>query len=168
MSLRDLIPVSRHMPWSGDRRRHDPFHAMQREMSQMFEDMWQNFDLPMMRSRDKGFADFAPRMDISETEGEIKIVAELPGMEEKDVEVTYSDGMLTIEGEHKAETEKKDEDERYYMRECSYGSFRRVIPVGDRVMDDKLKAVFKNGKLTVVLPKTKDAKEKTRKIPITH
>ena len=168
MLLRDLIPASRNLPLWGDRRRNDPFHAMQREMHRMFDDLWRGFEMPIARSEEGGFADFTPSVDVSETEKEIRVTAELPGMEEKDVEVTFADGMLTIEGEHKAETEEKDEDKHYYLRECSYGSFRRVLPIGDRVKDDKLKATFKNGRLTVVMPKTKEAKEKIKRIPITH
>ncbi|MFQ5763809.1 MAG: Hsp20/alpha crystallin family protein, partial [Rhodospirillales bacterium] len=83
-------------------------------------------------------------------------------------EVTFADGLLTIQGEHKAETEEKDEDKQYYVRECSYGTFRRVLSVGDRVDEGKIKATFKNGKLKVVLPKTKEAKDKVRKIPISR
>ncbi|MBC8337478.1 MAG: Hsp20/alpha crystallin family protein [Alphaproteobacteria bacterium] len=167
MMLRDLIPFTN--PRSlAERRRQDPFHAMQREMNRMMENMWGDFEWPALKAGEGGMDMFTPKMDVSETAKKITVTAELPGMEEKDVEVTFADGLLTIQGEHKEETEEKDEDKRYYMRECSYGSFRRVLPVGEQVKEDELKATFKNGKLTVVLPKTKEAKEKTKKIPITH
>ena len=122
----------------------------------------------MLETGDGGMEMFSPKMDISETAKEIRVTAELPGMEVKDVEVTFSDGMLTIQGDRKEETEEKDEDKRFYLRECSYGSFRRSLPIGEQVKEDELTAKFKNGKLTVVLPKTKDAKEKMKKIPITY
>ncbi len=122
----------------------------------------------MLETGDGGMEMFSPKMDISETAKEIRVTAELPGMEEKDVKVTFSDGMLAIQGDRKEETEEKDEDKRFYLRECSYGSFRRSLPIGEQVKEDKLTAKFKNGKLTVVLPKTKDAKEKMKKIPITY
>ena len=137
-------------------------------MNRMFENMHQGVDWPMFGTGDPGMEMFSPKMDVSETAKEIRVTAELPGMEEKDVEVTFSDGMLTIQGERKDETEEKDEDKRFYLRECSYGSFRRTLPIGEQVKEDKMTAKFKNGKLTVVLPKTKEAKEKTKKIPITH
>lgn len=168
MVLRDLIPVSRERSLPGERRRLDPFHAMQREMNRMFEDVWQNFDLPVFRAGNGGFAEATPRVDVSETKKDIRVTAELPGMEEKDIEVTFADGLLTIQGEHKAETEEKDEDKRYFVRECSYGTFRRMLSVGDRVDQGKIKATFKNGELKVVLPKTKEAKEKVKKIPISR
>jgi len=171
MLLRDLIPFTDLRPLKTERRRLDPFHAMQREMTRMFGDVWKDFDLPMRRGGNGDFGelvDFSPSLDVSETDKEFRVTAELPGMEEKDVDVTFADGMLTIAGEHKEEKEEKDEDEKYYLRECSYGSFRRTLPLGDRVDVDKVKAKFKNGKLTVILPKTKEAKEKTKHIPITH
>jgi len=168
MALRDLIPTSTQRSLPGERRRSDPFHAMQREMHRMFEDAWHNFDLPAFGAGNGGIADITPKVDVSETKKDIQVTAELPGMEEKDVEVTFADGLLTIHGEHKAETEEKDEDKQYYVRECSYGTFRRVLSVGDRVDEGKIKASFKNGKLKVVLPKSKEAKDKTRKIPISR
>jgi len=168
MLFKDLIPFSGHRPLMTERRRLDPFHAMQREMNRMFEDVWGGFGLPAFRTGDEGAEWFSPKMDISETDKEIRVTAELPGMEEKDVEVVFANGVLTIQGEHKEETEEKDEEKQYYLRECSYGSFRRALPIGEKVEEGKLKAKFKNGKLTVTLPKTKEAKEKVKKIPITH
>jgi len=164
MLFRDLIPAIGNRPLR-ERRRGDPFHAMRREMNRMFDEMWPDFDLPLLGRGDGGFE---PRVDVSETEKEVLVTAELPGMEEKDVNVTFADGMLTIEGAHAEETEKKDEDKRYYLRECAYGAFKRVLPLGTGLDAEKIKATFKNGELKVVLPKTKEAKEKTKRIPITH
>ena len=168
MLLRDLIPFSGTRPMASERRRQDPFHVMQREMNRMLGNMWEGSEWPMLKAGNGDLEMFTPKMDVSETAKEIRVTAELPGMEEKDVEVTFSDGMLTIQGERKDETEEKDEDKRFYLRECSYGSFRRMLPIGELVKEDKLTAKFKNGKLTVILPKTQEAKEKTRKIPITQ
>jgi len=171
MLFRDLIPFTDTRPMKAERRQLDPLHAMQREMNRMFKGVWEDFDLPTWRGDNGDFgelADFAPSLDVSETDNQFRVTAELPGMEEKDVEVTFADGVLSIAGEHKEEKEEKDEDEKYYLRECSYGSFRRALPLGDRVDADKVKAKFKNGKLTVILPKTKEAKEKIKRIPITH
>lgn len=168
MLLRDLIPFSGLRPMMPERRRADPFHSMQREMNRMFGDMCRGFDMPAMKAGNGDFGTFMPSVDISETDKEILVTAELPGMDEKDVDVTFADGVLTIEGERKAETEEKDEEKRYYLRECTYGSFRRALPLGDRVEEGKIKAKFLNGKLMVTLPKTKEAKEKAKHIPITH
>ena len=170
MTVKDLIPTRAFPSLWGERRRNDPFHAMQREMNRMFEDFWRGPDLMAGRPGNGEFGGLSPKVDVSETKKAVQVTAELPGMEEKDVEVTFADGLLTIAGEHKAEKEEKDEDKQYYLRECSYGSFRRVLPVGDDIDEDKVKATFRNGRLTVELPKTKEAKEKekTKRIPITH
>lgn len=168
MTEKTLTPTRAFPSLWGERRRVDPFHAMQREMNRMFEDLWQGPDPTLMRTGNGGFAEMAPKVDVSETKKAVHVTAELPGMEEKDVEVTFADGLLTIAGEHKAEKEEKDEAKKYYVRECSYGSFRRVLPIGDTIDEKKVKATFKNGKLTVELPKSKEAKEKTRRIPISH
>lgn len=169
MLLRDLLPFAPAPPLAGERRRLDPFNAMQREMTRMFEDAWKGFELPIFGGDGNGgTAFFNPKVDVSETDKEFQVTAELPGMEEKDVDVVYADGVLTIQGERKTETEKKDEDKRYYLRECAHGTFRRLLPFGDGVDDGKIKATFKNGTLTVILPKTKEAKAKEKHIPITH
>ncbi|MFQ5764142.1 MAG: Hsp20/alpha crystallin family protein, partial [Rhodospirillales bacterium] len=102
MALRNLIPVSHERSLPGERCRFDPFHAAQREMNRMFEDVWNGFDLPVFRSGNGAIAEVTPRVDVSETKRDIRVTAELPGMEEKDVEVTFADGLLTIQGEHKA------------------------------------------------------------------
>ncbi|MBI2586074.1 MAG: Hsp20/alpha crystallin family protein [Rhodospirillales bacterium] len=166
MLFRDLIPGTRkNLP--SDNRRLDPFHAMQMEMNRLFEDFWPDFEMPALASGNGGRAAVvAPRVDVSETEKEIQVTAELPGLQEKDVEVTFADGMLTIAGERKTEKEEKDEDKKYYVKERSYGSFKRMLALGEDVEEGKIKAEFKNGVLTVVLPKAKEVVAKTKRIPI--
>ena len=93
----------------------------------------------------------APRVDVSETDTELKIEAELPGIDEKDVEVVLSDGRLTIKGEKKQEKEEKKKD--YHMVERSYGSFARSIVLPFEADPDKVKATFAKGVLTVTVPK---------------
>ena len=102
-----------------------------------------------------------PKIDIDETETDVRVTAELPGLEEKDVSLEIANGMLLISGEKKSETEDKDRrfSERYY------GRFERRIPLED-VEDDKASASFNNGVLTVTVPKAREAKEKVRRIAI--
>ena len=135
-------------------------------MNRLFGDFWPEFEMPAVAGGNGGLNAVAPRIDVSETEKAIQVTAELPGLEEKDVEVTYEDGLLTIAGEHKEETEKKDEAKKYYMKERTYGSFRRVLSVGENFDEDKMKATFKNGVLTVELPKSKEIETKAKRIPI--
>ena len=139
----------------------DPFGSLRRDMERLFEGF----------SRDFGWAVPAgaggtetPRIDVSETDGEIKIEAELPGVEEKDLEVVVSDGRLTIKGEKKAEKEEKKKD--YHLVERSYGSFARSIGLPFEADPDQVKASFAKGVLTVTVPKPPEVKAKEKKIQI--
>lgn len=130
-------------------------------MERVFEDFSRDFGWGPPATADMATA---PRIDVSETDAEIKMEAELPGVEEKDVEVLLSDGHLTIKGEKKQEKKEKKED--YYLHERSYGSFARSVTLPFDADPDKIKAKFANGVLTVTLPKPPEAKAKAKKIPI--
>lgn len=106
----------------------------------------------------------SPAVDITEDETGYKLSAELPGMAEKDIEVSVVDDTLTIKGEKKQETEKKDEN--YYLSERSYGSFQRSFVLPDSVDADKIDAAFAKGVLTVTLPKKPEAKVEAKKIEV--
>jgi len=163
MAIRDLIP------WSRGRdvavRRGDdlnPFLALHREMNRLFDDFFRGFDLaPFGTDRFFDRAIGWPNIEVSETDKDIKVTAELPGLDEKDVQVELANGTLTIKGEKRTETEDKDRlfSERYY------GRFERRIPVED-VDEDKVSASFKNGVLTVTMPKLPQAQSKVKRIAI--
>ena len=139
----------------------DPFASLRRDMERVFEDFSRDFGWGPPATADMAAA---PRIDVSETDAEIKMEAELPGVEEKDVEVVLSDGCLTIKGEKKQEKEEKKQD--YYLHERSYGSFARSVTVPFDADPDKVKAKFANGVLTVTVPKPPEVKAKAKKIPI--
>jgi len=107
---------------------------------------------------------FSPRMDIKETKKDFKIVSEMPGMDLSDIEVTVRDGMLTIKGEKKVEKEEKETD--YHHVERSYGCFSRSVSLPGTVDIDKIESAYKNGVLTVRVPKTGKSIEQSRKIPV--
>ncbi len=138
----------------------EPFASLRRDMDRMFEDF----------SRDTGWGPpatgmaAAPRIDVSETDAEIKIEAEMPGVDEKDVEVVLSNGRLTIKGEKKQE--KKEEKKDYHLVERSYGSFARSIGLPFEADPSQVKADFAKGVLTVTVPKPPQVKEKEKRIPI--
>jgi len=115
-------------------------------------------DFPFAPIADSGWAtsSFIPKVNVVETDKELAISAELPGMAEKDIEISISDGTLTLKGEKKEEREEKDKN--YYRVERSTGYFHREIPFPCDVDTDHADAVFKNGVLTVKLPKTQKAK----------
>ncbi|PYV90953.1 MAG: hypothetical protein DMG05_08590 [Acidobacteria bacterium] len=102
---------------------------------------------------------FTPRVDISESDKEFQVTAELPGMDEKNLDISLANSVLTLKGEKK-EDKRKD----YYRMERSYGMFRRTIPEG--VDLEKVEAFFRKGVLTVTLPKTVEAQKERKKIPI--
>lgn len=141
-----------------------PFRSLQREVNRVFRDFFDEASLP-----ETGFASaftggIAPKMDIAETEKAFEVTAELPGIDEKDVDISVSDGVLTIKGEKKAEKEEKDKN--YHRIERSYGSFQRSLALPPTVNEDAIEASFKNGVLKIVLPKTAKAVEKAKKIQV--
>jgi HSP20 family protein len=103
----------------------------------------------------------APAVDVSKTDKAYEITAELPGMDEKSVEVKLANGMLTIKGEKQDEKEEKKQD--YYMRERTFGSFQRSFQLPADVDTDKIEAGFKKGVLTVTLPKSAEAQKSEKK-----
>jgi HSP20 family protein len=143
----------------------DPFHALRKQFDDLFDAWTGNAgDLAPLT----GSGVFAPRIDVSETDKELAITAELPGLEEKDVEVKLSGDQLTIKGEKRSETEdEKDEKGRYYHRiERTYGAFQRSLTLPFEAEASKVVATFKNGVLTVTLPKPADVQKASRTIEV--
>jgi HSP20 family protein len=106
----------------------------------------------------------APQFEVSETSDEVRVEAELPGMEEKDIQLTLQDGLLTIQGEKKREEESQKKN--YYIAERSYGRFRRSLQLGAEIDPEKVSASFKKGVLTVRIPKVEAEKSQARTIDI--
>lgn len=109
-------------------------------------------------------ADWTPSVDVSETDKEFVIKAEIPGVKKEDVKVTVENGMLTIKGERKMEKEEKGK--KFHRVECSYGSFVRSFRIPDGVDESKVKAEFKDGVMNVALPKSEKTKSKALEIPV--
>src|SRR5512136_428381 len=122
--IEKLLPTVRRRSDSPLRRAEEhPFFSLQREMNRLFDDIFQGFDLPSVGG--KSFGTFSPSVDVREDEKEVIVKAELPGIDEKDIEVSLTDDGLTIKGEKKDEKEEKGKG--YWHRETSYGAFHRVI-----------------------------------------
>lgn len=160
MAIRDLVPFGKkNVPV---RREDDnPFAVLRREMDSLFDNFFRGFDLEPFESR---LGAFNPKVDVTENDKEIKISAELPGMDEKDIDVSIQKDVLTIKGEKKEEKEDKGKD--YYRMERSYGSFSRSVPLPVEVETDKVEAKFKKGVLSITLPKTAKAVAETKKIAV--
>jgi len=139
----------------------EPFTSLRRDMDRLFEDFSREsaWGPPALAG-----AGMAPRLDVSETDSEIRIEAELPGVDEKDVEVVLSDGRLTIKGEKKQEKEEKKKD--FHLVERSYGAFARSIGLPFEADPSQVKASFAKGVLTITVPKPPQVKAKEKKIPI--
>jgi HSP20 family protein len=111
---------------------------------------------------------WTPSVDILETQNELILKADLPGIELKDIEISVEDKTLTLKGERKFETHEGGKNEGYHRIERSYGSFVRYFTLADTVDTEKVKADYKNGELTLTLPKKEAAKPRTIKVEVTH
>ena len=158
MNLRSLMPIGRDRKMA--RRDLGPFDTLQREVDRVFDEFtrgFPTFEFPALGSA--GVPDLTPRMDVTESDREYEVTAELPGLEEKDVQVNVADGVLTIRGEKKAVKEEKDKN--YHLVERSYGSFSRSLELPEGVNADAIKASIANGVLKVSVPKPAAAQVKT-------
>lgn len=164
MSVKDLIPWSRSTrgPVQNSTRSEpvSPFLTLHREMNRLFDDVFNGLSAGMPGPTMPGLG--WPNVEMVETDQGLRVSAELPGMDEKDVELLIEDGVLTLRGEKRAETTDK---ERGYS-ERSYGRFERAIALPFAVEEDKAEASFKNGVLSVTLPRSAKAPERGRRIAI--
>jgi HSP20 family protein len=142
----------------------DPFLSLHREMNRLFDDVLRGtFGVPSREGQGGQGGTLMPHIDVSETDKELKIRAELPGVTEKDVEVTLNDDVLTIRGEKKVE--RTNEQENYHFVERSYGTFQRSLRVPYQVEPDQVQARFEHGVLTVTLPKS-EQQQRSRRIQV--
>jgi HSP20 family protein len=178
MTLKEIVPWR----WGGLRRWDDedrPFESFLREMETLHKDMDRLFDdfwkgsgrysmlttpwQSMTRSPWE-HSEVMPQVDETEDEKAFHVRVELPGMDQDDVDITLSNGMLTIRGEKKREDEEKGKD--FYRKERSFGAFRRTLPIPAEVDEKAIDASFRKGVLYVKLPKTKAAQKKVMHIDV--
>ncbi len=130
----------------------DPFLALHRDVNRLFDEVVRGAGLPAAAQGEAGMSGLlAPQMDVSETENEVRVTAELPGVNEQDIQVDLNDDLLTIRGEKKLE--RKEEKENFHFVERSYGTFQRSLQLPFPTDPGKVEARFENGVLTVTLPK---------------
>ncbi|TYO65106.1 Hsp20/alpha crystallin family protein [Bradyrhizobium hipponense] len=143
-----------------------PFESFRREIDRMFDDFiggFGRFPFHSVAREDLPFVS-SPPVDVVEKEDAFQITAELPGMDDKDVEVKCTDSTLTIRGEKKVEKEERKKD--YFVSERRFGSFQRAFRIPETVDPGKIDASFKNGVLTLTLPKTAEAQKRERRIEV--
>jgi len=149
---------------------HRPLHTLREQIDRLMDEFDRGF-FPSRWFESTPFAKFTseigaiiPAVDVVDEEKAYRVTVELPGLSDKDIEVTKDGDLLTIKGEKKEEHEEKEKG--YFLSERSYGSFQRSLRLPDGIDDAKIEAKFENGVLTVVLPKTPEAVSKPKKIAI--
>ena len=162
MMMSDLIPWGRNRTAPAPRGNDEtnPFLALQREMNQVFDSFFRGSGAAGSTLAPLGWTAAWPHVEVSESEQEVKVVAELPGLEEKDLEVTLHDGVLTLSGEKKGESSGAVYSERWH------GRFQRALQLGPDVDPDKVAASFRNGVLTITVSKRPEAQRQVKRIPI--
>jgi len=150
-----------------------PFENLRRQMERIFDDFDRDFGLSTIRRpmfdfehslRREWATASAPAVDLTETDKTYELTAELPGMDEKSIEVKLTNGGISIKGEKREEKEKHEKD--YYLHERHFGTFERYFQLPDGVDRDKIEAKFDKGVLTITLPKTPEAQKPEKRIPV--
>jgi HSP20 family protein len=170
MTLKDIVPWRwgglRH--WEEESRPYESFlremDSLHKEMDRLFEDFWKGSGSLSLMTQPWHHGSLNPHIDETEDEKAFHVKVELPGMDKDDVDVTLSNGVLTIRGEKKREDEEKGSN--FYRKERSFGSFRRSLPVPIDVDEAKVEAKFEKGILYIELPKTEEAIKKIKHISI--
>jgi HSP20 family protein len=173
MNIRTLIPwqsrEKRDLPTGWEER--SPVDLLHREMDRLFDEFFTDLDEPFnwpiswSGTKRDSQAVFSPRVNVTESTNALEISAELPGLELEDLDISLDNHLLTIKGEKKAEHEAQEKN--YYRLERSYGSFSRTIALPENGIDqDKVEADFKNGVLTIKLPKLTDYQSTVKQIPV--
>jgi HSP20 family protein len=151
----------------------EPFHVFRTEMDRLFDRFLSGFSWPMMRRPlwreptwdfETTFKLAAPKVDVTEDTAAYKLAAELPGLTEKDIELSVAEGMLTLKGEK--DQEKEEKNQQYWLSERTYGSFQRSFALPESVDPEKVDAKFANGVLTITLPKKPEVVKAAKKIEV--
>lgn len=164
------MPITDLIPWRREERRvpirrepEDARSIAQRDVDRFFDEFFRGFDMMPARTFGESWEAFSPQIDVVEDEDAIRVSAELPGMDQDEIDVSLSRGTLTIQGEKREETE--EEGKNYYRMERSYGTFRRSIRLPSTIDETAAEAKYDKGVLTITLPK-KEETQSGRRIPI--
>jgi HSP20 family protein len=157
MKIKSMLPAL----WGENTGSKEPFRALQTEIDRLFNDFTSDFP-PIANWNGNGR--LMPRLDVAETETALEVLAELPGVDEKDIDVTISDDILKIKAEKKSDNEEKTKD--YHIVERSYGTFERSVRLPFKVDTNKVEAKFEKGVLKLTVQKPAEAKAKVQKIDV--
>jgi HSP20 family protein len=143
---------------------HDPFLSFRREVDRIFDDFFSGFGPRAVGSAVGSWGAPTPSMDVTENDKEIVITAEMPGLDDKDFEVTVAGDLLTLKGEKKAQHEQRNDDGYYIERR--FGSFSRSVRLPFEVKDEEVEADYEKGLLTIRVPKPADMQREARRIEV--
>lgn len=167
MAITDIIPWNRNRALATRPKDVvDPFNVLPRDINRVFGNFLSDWTRPdrMVSMLDRQMGSFMPEIDVKETDKQFQVTADLPGMDEKDLEVMFVNGALSIKGEKREEHE--EEKGNMFHSERRYGVFERMIPLSSDIDLNKAKASFKKGVLKIALPKTENARSNRKTIPI--
>lgn len=159
MDLRSLIHGGR----QDLARAETPYGGLRREMDRLFDDFSRGFGTPALSG---GNGLLSPKVDVAETEKGLELTAELPGVDQDDIELSLHDGVLTLKAEHQEEKEEKDEKKQYHLVERARGTYMRRFALPFEADDDKVEARFDKGVLHVFVPRSETAEKAARKIKV--
>ena len=163
MDFKSLLPFGRSTALSRAATDTDPFTGLRREMDRLFDDFTRGWAAPATFAT-SGL--LAPKVNAAETDKGLEITAELPGIDQKDIEISLTDDILTLKAEHNAEKEEGDEKKQYHLVERSFGTFMRRFELPFEADTDKVEASFDKGVLKISVPRSAAAEEQVKKIPI--
>jgi HSP20 family protein len=153
-----------------------PLLSLRDEIDRLFEDFalttmrspfrTRLFDFELLRRFESAFSGAVPTAEVAEKDNEFVVTVELPGIDQKNVDINITGNMLTIKGEKREEKEEEQKEKQYHLSERRYGSFSRSFTIPETVAQDKITAAMKDGVLTLTLPKTEAATKPPRKIEI--
>lgn len=164
MSMLDLVPWRRNSHHLTRGMADDLLMPLHQRIDRVFSDFF-GTDAPHLTGTPWD-AGFSPNMDVSETDQQFEVTAELPGLDAKDLDVTLTDGVLTIKGEKKSESKDEDKQRNHYRLERSYGAFRRSLQLPPEADAEQVSASFDKGVLRVTIAKKEEAGQTTRKIEL--
>lgn len=147
------------------RREHPFFDTLQNEMNRLFEDFGHGLGFPRTGKWLESLGEFHAKVDVKETDKEVVVSAEVPGVDIKDIDVSLKNGGLLIKGEKRQEKEEKDKG--YYRMERSYGSFERYLPLPCEIDRESVAASYKDGVVKITMQKTKEAIKNEKPIEVT-
>lgn len=161
MTTRRISPVAKKSRYALQSSEDNPLLSLRNNIDRLFDNFFRGIDISPFAATP---ATFSPSIDVADSGKELKVTMELPGMNEKDIDVSLTRNSLTIQGEKKDETEEKGSS--YHRMERVYGSFTRTIPLPVEVNVDGARANYKKGVLSITIPKTEKSIKEAKRIPV--